>query len=79
MKGQYRIDSLFAFTCVDSDGTEGVCAAQMPGLGTVPLMGADLAMVAKLRPLAQKVATQTGRKVVLSHYSVRTDQEVLEP
>jgi len=68
MKGQLRIDSLFAFAQIDTDGTEGVVAMKF-GDGWMPLMGADLAMVAKLRPIAQHTATVTGRPVVLSHYS----------
>jgi hypothetical protein len=51
----------------------------LPGIGFTPLIGADLARVKSLRPYAQQVATATGRPVVLSHYSVRTDQETIQP
>lgn len=79
MNGQVRIDSLWAFTAIDKDGTEGVCAATIGDLGVVPLVGADLARIKALRPYAQVVATATGRPVVLSHFSVRTDQETIQP
>lgn len=79
MNGQYRIDSMWAFTCVDADGTEGVCAAMIGDLGLVALVGADLARIDSIRPYAQAVATQTRRPVVLSHFSVRTDQETIQP
>ena len=79
MKGQLRIDSLWAFTQIDTDGTEGVIGMVFGDQGWMPLMGADLAMVAKLRPHAQNIAASTGRPVVLSHYSVRTDQETIHP
>jgi hypothetical protein len=79
MEGQYRIDSVWAFTQIDTDGTEGIIAMTIPGLGFTPLLGADLARIASLRPYAQKIATATGRPVVLSHYSVRTDQETIQP
>jgi hypothetical protein len=79
MDGQLRIDSLWAFTQVDTDGTEGVIGQYFDKTGWMPLMGADLAMVAKLRPHAQVIATATGRPVVLSHYSLRTDQETIQP
>lgn len=79
MKGQFRILSLWAFTQVDEDGTEGVIGATVPGLGLTPLVGADLARIASLKPYAQAVAKTTGRPVTLSHFSVRTDQEVLQP
>ena len=77
--GQDRILSLWAFTCIDTDGTEGVVGATIPGLGVVPLVGADLARIASLRPYAQQVATAVGRPVTLAHFSVRTDQETLAP
>lgn len=78
--GQDRILSLWAFTCLDTDGTEGVIGAPMlGGLGLMPLIGADLARIHSLRPYAQAVATATGRPVTLSHFSVRTDQETLVP
>lgn len=79
MNGQLRIDSMWVYTQVDADGTEGVIAMTLPGLGLTPLLGADLARIASLRPYAQQVATATGRPVVLSHYSVRTDQETIQP
>lgn len=79
MDGQDRIHSVWAFTMIDDDGSEGIISMTLPGLGTTPLLGADLARVESLRPYAQKVATQLGKPVTLSHYSVRTDQEVILP
>jgi len=76
--GQERILSIFAFIVVDHDGTEGVPAVATPN-GAMPLMGADLAMVDYLRPAAQAVADQMGKPVTLAHFSVRTDQEVIQP
>lgn len=56
MKGQLRINQLFAFVVVDTDGTEGVPAFMDPSTGTwLPLMGADMARVDSLKQL---VATQ---------------------
>jgi hypothetical protein len=79
MEGQDRIDSMWAFTQIDTDGTEGIIAMTLPGLGWVAVVDADLARINSLRPYAQQVATSTGRPVVLSHYSVRTDQETIQP
>lgn len=78
MDGQYQIDSVYAFTTVDADGTEGIVGAYM-GAGWMPLVGADLAMVAKLKPIAQRIATATGREIKLVHFSTRTEQETLKP
>ena len=79
MDGQYRITSLWAFTSVDTDGTEGIVGMTVPGLGMVPLVGADLARIDSLRSYAQTVATATGLPVTLSHFSVRTDQDTFRP
>lgn len=79
MDGQFRILSFWAFTVVDDDDTEGVISITLPGLGVTPLVGADLARVASLRPYAQHVATELGKPVTLAHFSVRTDQETFHP
>jgi hypothetical protein len=78
MEGQIKILSVFAFIALDSDGTEGVVSAQLGGVH-MPLMGADLAMVAKLRPIARQIARTTGAPITLAHFSVRTDQETIQP
>lgn len=78
MDGQARIDSMWAFTVVDDDGTEGVVAVQAAG-SMMPLVGADLARVRSLRPLAQRLASDLGKPVSLVHFSTRTVQETLQP
>lgn len=78
--GQVRILSLWAFIMVDpADGSEGVPAFPGPGGVLIPLMGADLARVASMRPIAEQAARRMGVPVTLAHFSVRTDQEVIEP
>ena len=77
--GQLKILSMWAFIALDADGTEGLVAVELPGLGQTPLVGADLAMVAKLRPLAQRVADTKGIDIKLIHFSTRTEQEVIRP
>lgn len=79
MDGQFRIDSLWAFTVVDDDDTEGIIAQVLPDVGTAPLVGADLARVRSLMPYAQLVATRTGKPVSLVHFSNRTVQEIFQP
>ena len=76
MKGQERIDEMFAFIVVDTDGTEGVPAIQTP-TGAMPLMGADMARVESIRPFAEGMA-KCGLKVTLAKFSVREDLEVIE-
>lgn len=78
MKGQLRIDQLFAFTCVDVDGTEGVVGV-LTGDGWVPLVGANMIRVNQLRPEAQRIANETRRKVLVKRFSTMTVLEELLP
>lgn len=56
-----RITRLYAFTSIDDDDVEGVIAAMMPDGMMMPLVGADLTMVDKLRSTADMIAQITGR------------------
>lgn len=75
---QLRIDSIYAYTVIDRDGTEGIISWSSP-VGQMPLVGADRERMASLRPIAQQVATQMGLPVSMAHFSQRTVLEVLEP
>jgi hypothetical protein len=63
------ITELYAFIAVDADGDEGItgfCAAD----GTwMPLIGADMARVGHLRPIAQLIADATGATIELRYFS----------
>lgn len=73
------IDTIYAFIAVDDDG-EGVCGAKIgPGGTFMPLVGADLERVEQLRPVAKLIARESGKRIVLSHFTNRTDVEVIEP
>ena len=68
----------WAYLKVDTDNTEGVIAvmtADMP----MPLVGADLARAASLRPHAQLVADNIGRSVTVTHFSARIDKGTVTP
>ena len=80
MKGQLRIESMFAFIQMDTDNTEGVIAMLDVSSGTwIPLVGADMDKVKQLRPVAQRTALTTGRPVHLIHFTNREEIEVIEP
>jgi hypothetical protein len=80
MKGQLRIDQLFAFIMRDADGTEGVCGWLNPATGLwVPLVGADLARVESLRPIAADLAKATKTPITLAFFADRRDIEVVKP
>ena len=78
MKGQLRITEVYAFICLDEDGTEGIPAFAAPGGVVMPMLCADKARVDSLRQLARDVV-RTGRKVELVRFSVREHVEDIEP
>jgi hypothetical protein len=78
-RGQLRIEQMYAFVAVDpTDNTEGIPAFIAPG-GPMPMVGADMARVESLRPIAQQIATATGVPITLCRFEVRTEVEVIEP
>lgn len=79
MRGQLRIEQMFAFVVVDDDGTEGIPAFMGPDRVAMPLTGADMERVESLRPLAQKIATQLGKPITLVRFENRTEVEVIKP
>lgn len=77
MKGQLRIDEMFAYVCLDDDGTEGVPAFLSNGVA-YPLMGADTTKMEQYRPLAEQIARERGLKITLCKFSKREELEVIE-
>lgn len=65
------IDTLWAWVSVSEDG-EGILAAPIPGLGNMPLVGADQARMESLRPFAMQCAELFGVGVSLLRFSTRT-------
>lgn len=80
MKGQFRIDTMYAYICTDLDGSEGVPALNPNKDGVVmPLMGAGMDRMLSLRPYAVHIAKTMGRKVTLCKFTTREEVEVFEP
>lgn len=78
MQGQVKIDQMFAYVVMDDDDTEGIPAIESP-MGPMPLVGADMARVESLNPIAQHMATSLGKEVTLVRFSVRETIEVFKP
>ncbi len=78
MKGQVRINEMFAFILLDEDNTEGIPAFNAGGLA-MPLVGADMARIDSLRHIAESLARDTNKKITLAKFSHREDLEVIEP
>lgn len=77
--GQVHIDQMYAFIQLDPlDNTEGVIAF-MTGDTWMPMVGADMARVEMLRPIAQQVASNTGTEVKLIRLTAREEVEVIPP
>jgi hypothetical protein len=72
-----RIDEIFAFISVDEKG-EGVIGQtiQISGQNVfMPFVCADFARMKSLKPLAKKIAYETGKKVKLIRLSLREEIE----
>jgi hypothetical protein len=78
MRGQVKIDQMYAYIVMDDDNTEGIPAYQAGNM-TMPMVGADEARIESLNPIAQQMATGLGKKVTLVRFSVREEMEVFEP
>jgi hypothetical protein len=80
VRGQLRIEQMYAFVMVDpADNTEGIPAVQGPGGLAMPLVGADMARVDSLRPIAVEMAAAAGAKITLCRFEVRTELETFGP
>ncbi len=72
MKGQLRINQLFAFIVVDTDGSEGVPGFYDPRSGMMlAMMGADMARVADLKRLAETDPMFRGLKITICRFGER--------
>jgi hypothetical protein len=64
------VTELFAFVALDdSDGNEGVMAFYSDG-SWIPMIGADMARIESLIPLAEKIEKETGAKFEIRHFSL---------
>lgn len=80
MRGQERIDEMWAWVVVDDDGTEGVPAYIDPTTKTwAPMIGADADRVRSLRPFAKHVANIKQRSVELLRFTTRESMGTLRP
>ena len=70
----FRITRLWAYLAVHDDDDEGVIGMQTPD-GWVPLVAADRARLASLRPYAEHVAASAGLVVRLVRFEQMTVEE----
>ena len=68
-----RIEEMYVFVAEDSGpDDEGVVAMSVRDV-MMPLVGADMARVESLRPIARSIGAQTGKKIKLLHFTQRED------
>lgn len=72
-----RIDTITAFIMVGPEG-EGIPAFSAAGM-MMPMVGADHARIAQLRPYAVEMAKREGKRIKLVRFSVREEIEIIEP
>ena len=64
-----KINRLFAFVVVDpEDGNEGVIGFQNSNGDMMPMIGADVARVKSLIPIADSIAEQTGLSYEIRYF-----------
>lgn len=71
------IDEMWAYIAIGQEG-EGI-TAQLTESGWMPLIGADAARMASHRQLAQDLANESGKPLVLARFTQREDVEVIKP
>lgn len=68
-----RIEEMYAFVAEDSDPDDEGIVGMGTKAGWIPLVGADMARVESLKPIARNIAAQTGKKIKLLHFTHRED------
>jgi hypothetical protein len=69
---------MFAFLSEEGPGEEGLVARLLGG-AWLPLVGANMARVESLKRIAQEIANQTAKPIVIAKFETRTNIERIEP
>ena len=68
-----RIEGMYAFVAEDSGPDDEGIIGMNTGSGWMPLVGADMARVESLKPIARRVAAETGKKIKILHFTQREE------
>jgi len=74
-----KIEEMYAFVIEDTGPDDEGVVGMGTKMGWMPLVGADMARVESLKPLASVAARASGKKVKLLHFGCRRLVEVIEP
>jgi hypothetical protein len=73
------IEEMYAFISYDKDNNdEGICAFQSSYGVWIPMVGANMARVESLKPMAKQIANMTGKKIKICKFSTREVLEIIE-
>ena len=68
-----RIEEMYAFVAEDSGPDDEGVVGMATGSGWMSLVGANMARVERLKPIAKSIAVETGKKIKLIHFTNRED------
>ena len=68
-----RIEEMYAFVTEDSGPDDEGVIGMNTGSRWLPMVGADMARVESLKPIAEAIAAKTGKKVKILRFSHRED------
>jgi len=73
-----RIMGMYAFVSEDSGPDDEGVVAMSTGFGWMPMVGADMARVESLKPIAKGIAQESGKRIKLLHFTHREELEVIQ-
>ncbi len=68
-----RIEEMYAFVAEDSGPDDEGIVGMNTGSGWMPLVGADMARIESLKPIARTIASETGTRIKLLHFTHREE------
>ena len=72
-----KIKTIYAFIATEKDPDDEGIVAQFMGGMWMPLVGADKDRVNSLKPIAERIAKITKKKITLVQFKNREDLEVI--
>lgn len=75
-----RIETMYAFVAEgEGPDDEGIVAFDVRGVAWMPLVGADMKRVESLKPIAQSISEQIGKRIKIVQFETRKEIGVIEP
>lgn len=75
----FKITELWAFIALAPDGDEGIASVWDQAEGVhKPMIGADAARLAALRPTAEQISRVTGMRIELRHFKPTGEVEIID-